>query len=110
MANIEGVGVQNILNKMKYLQASAFTVSQNIAQADIPGTRRQTLRPFEQIMRNTNKRGGLNLTHADTLNTGEMIHKEREVLDLHNISNEYSALTQIYRRYHEMIRIAIGKA
>lgn len=102
--------VQNILDKMQYLQASALITARNIAESDIPGTRKRELRPFEELMKSKPKRSDLKISAHDTVDTKEMIYKEREVLALQNTSHDYTALTQIYRRYHEMIRIAIGKA
>lgn len=103
------LGLMKLLTeKLKYLQASSFEMTRNIARADIAGMRRMELKPFAQTLKKTHQGMTSDLTNAQ-VNTGEMISRETESLALGQITMEYQALINIYRRYHDMVRLVIGK-
>lgn len=103
--------IKLVLHKMHYLQSSALEVSQNVAKADIAGARRRELKPFEKVISKTSHGGiAMNLQSKDVINTQEFINRENEVMNMQNISMDYQAMVQIYKRYHDMIRLVIGKA
>jgi|GEM_PF-5420359 len=101
--------LQLLKSKMSYLQASGLETSRNIAQADIPGARRRELRPFEQVLKKTKEGVEVAITSSDLVKTGEQIHREEETLTMTNIAMEYQGLIAIYKRYHDMIKMVIGK-
>ncbi|MBX9977201.1 MAG: hypothetical protein K2X98_03005 [Alphaproteobacteria bacterium] len=117
MANniAKGLGIFNtnliklLTHKMSYLQASAFETSRNVSAADIPGVRRREVKPFDKVIKKTAHGIEIHLSQSDVTNTHEHINREGEVLNLQNIAMEYQSLIHVYRRYHEMIRLVIGR-
>lgn len=103
------LGLMKLLTeKLKYLQASTFEMTRNIAAADIVGMRRQELKPFAQTLKKTRDGVTSDLTNAQ-VNTGEMISRETESLALGQTTMEYQALISIYKRYYDMVRLVIGR-
>ncbi len=101
--------IHALKQKLGYLQASAFETSRNIAQADIPGVRRREIRPFQEVLKRTKIGDSFALDSSDIVTTGEQIQREKEVLDMTNISMEYQGLMSIYKRFHDMVRLVIGR-
>ncbi len=99
-----------LIHKMSYLQASALQSSQNVAKADIPEARKKELKPFEKVVKKTAHGLEMNLNEEHVINTGEQINREAEVLNLQTLAMDYQSLIHIYKRYHEMIRVAIGRS
>ena len=103
------LGVMKLLTeKLKYLQASSFEISKNIAAADIPGMHRRELKPFEKTLRKTKGQVESDLNKAE-VQTTEMINRESETLSLSHVTMEYQSLIHIYKRYHDLVRLVIGK-
>lgn len=103
------LGLMKLLTeKLKYLQASSFEISKNIAAADVPAARRRELRPFAQTLRKSGGAFESDLSQAE-VQTAEMINRESETLALSQVTMEYQTLISIYKRYHEMVRLAIGR-
>ncbi len=113
MSNSLGFFNTNLLklltHKISYLQASAFQASRNVSQADMPEAKRREMKPFDKVIKKTGKNIDMDLRQSDVVNTSEQINRESEVLNLQNIAMEYQSLIHIYKRYHDMIRLMIGK-
>lgn len=100
--------MQLLTEKLKYLKAAASHITQNIAAADISGARRLDIKPFSNILTHTRNGVHANLDKA-RIQTNEMISREGESLALGQVSMEYQSLIGMYRRYHDMVKLVIGK-
>jgi flagellar basal body rod protein FlgB len=105
-------GSANLMNllteKLKYLQASSMALTQNIATADISGVTRKELKPFLKTLHKTKDGMQTDLKGA-TIDTGEMISRESESLNLGQVAMEYQSLLHMYKRFHDLVRLMIGK-
>lgn len=99
-----------LMHRLDYLQASALATTQNIAVADIPGARHKELKPFSKMLTKQGKYWSMDIKHSDTLKTQFPIHREQEVLSLQNTTMDYQAMMSIYKRYHDMVRVALGRS
>ncbi len=102
--------IKVLMHRLDYLQASALATTKNIAVADMPGERHREVKPFSKVLSKQGKSWTMNLKPSDTLKTSFPIHREQEILSLQNTTMDYQAMMSIYKRYHDMIRIALGRS
>ena len=120
---------QAITAKLKHLAARQKLIAQNIANADTPGYRTRELaiadfgamvgraggkpvvRPSERM---TALGGGRPPGHSgvaanETTPGGNSVVLEDELMKLADVQMEYAALTNIYKKQHAMMKIALGR-
>ena len=105
--------------RLQYLSKRSQVLTQNISQADIPGTMRRDLKPFRDLVRKksldtaknniTSETLSLNIKDDDISTTKTEVEREMEVLELSHNSINHQALIDVLSTMHRLYRTAVAR-
>ncbi len=119
--------------KMSWLNARQSVLSQNVANADVPGYAAQDLKPldFEQMLRSSAQSGNIGLAVSDPQHigpdnqsspfaqisatdteatiSGGSVSAEQEMMKVSETQAQYQAAANLYAKSIQMMRTAIDR-
>lgn len=105
--------------RLQYLSKRTQVLTENIAQADIPGRIRKDLKPFKDLVRKKSLDASKNPITSDPLRLDidskdvkefkTEVEREMEVLELSHNSINHQALIEILGNMHRLYKTAIAR-
>ena len=100
--------------KIAWLSQKSQLISDNIAKSDMPNATRTEIKPFEQLVNLSSSNPVLSVAKGtdprSIQKTQDPIMREWEIMDLTETSNEYQALTALYKKNLNLIRQVTGRS
>lgn len=105
----------NLLSqRAAWLQHKSQVATDNVAHSDIPTATRSQLKPFSELVDLKSKDPALRLDRdlkkGSIQSTTDPIMKEWEVMEISETSNEYQAITSLYKKNLNLLRQVIGRS
>lgn len=110
-----------IHQRLQYLNKRSEVLTGNIARADMPGAKRQEIRPFRDIA----KQKTINFSHQDSENSQQYtldlsakdiktedkeIEREMEIMEMNHNTLNHQALLDIVSNFYKLYKYAISRS
>ena len=105
-------------HRLTWLSARSNIMAVNIAHADIKGTTRKEIRPFQKVLKSHNALPNKSGTHtqilrigtADTMTTKTEISRELEMLEMSRNALEHDAILSTVKNFHQLVKTILSMA
>ena len=110
-----------IHQRLQYLNKRSEVLTGNIARADMPGAKRQEIRPFRDI----SKQKTIKFSHQDSVNSQQYtldlsakdiktedkeIEREMEIMEMNHNTLNHQALLDIVSNFYKLYKYAISRS
>lgn len=110
-----------IHQRLQYLNKRSEVLTGNIARADIPGAKRQEIRPFREITKQktvklshqnpvNSEQYTLDLSAKDIKTEGSEIEREMEIMEMNHNTLNHQALLDIVSNFYKLYKYAISRS